>query len=102
MSSSVPGDRSGRADADATKATAAAQVQQVVAHNIASVREHLDRSMAAVASKSLPQILDGYAPAGVHDELVRAGLQIGAHWQPLLTGLEALSHEQRLNRIERI
>ena len=65
--------------------------------------------MAAVAPKSPPRIADGaqriadgYAPAGAHDELINHGGRIGAHWQPLLAGLEALSHEQRLDRVERI
>ncbi len=44
----------------------------------------------------------GYAPAAFCDELIGADGTIGAHWQPVLAGLDALSHEQRLERIDRI
>ena len=47
-------------------------------------------------------IATGYMPTGGYDELRRANGSIGAHWQPLLAGLDALSHAQRLERIEQI
>ena len=60
-------------------------------------------SMAAVAPKSSsPSVTAGYAASGAFDELLGADGTIGSHWQPLLTGLEALTHQQRLDRIERI
>ena len=39
---------------------------------------------------------------GSFDELVGVNGNVGAHWVPVLAGLEALSHEERLDRIERI
>ena len=43
-----------------------------------------------------------YATTPAFDELKAADGSIGSHWQPLLTGLDALNHEQRLDRIDRI
>ena len=42
------------------------------------------------------------ATTGTFDELMGADGVIGAHWQPVLAGLDALTHQQRLDRIDRI
>ncbi len=48
-------------------------------------------------------IARGYAPAATtFDELIRPDGQTAPHWFPVLAGLEALSQEQRIARIERI
>jgi hypothetical protein len=39
---------------------------------------------------------------GAFDEMLGADGLVGAHWQPVLAGLEALTHQQRLERMERI
>ncbi len=58
--------------------------------------------MAAAAAQSSPGIIDSYMARGSFDEMLRADRQVGTHWQPLLDSLDALTHEQRLERIERI
>ena len=57
---------------------------------------------AALPSATDGSITAGYAGKGVYDELIGANGSAAAHWQPVLSGLGALSHEQRLARIERI
>ncbi len=47
-------------------------------------------------------ITDGYVRSGAFDELIAPDGTIAPHWQPVLAGLESLSHEQRLERIDRI
>ena len=67
--------------------------------------------MAAVAPSAPKQSLTtGYSSPGVFDELIGNGAAGPAefehspfeHWGPVLAGLEALSHQERLDRIERI
>ncbi len=43
-----------------------------------------------------------YTPHGVFDELVDSNGMVAAHWQPFLAGLGAMSHDQRLQRVDRI
>ena len=57
---------------------------------------------AAATNLPAPSITAGYTPSGAFDELVGADGTMAAHWQSVLTGLDALTHEQRLERIERI
>ncbi len=47
-------------------------------------------------------LIANYRPNGPFDELIGPDGAVGGHWQPVLAGLEALTHEQRLERIERI
>lgn len=66
------------------------------------IPQETDRGMAATAAKTSPSIIEGYqAPSG-YDQMLGSERTIGPHWQPLLHGLDALTHEQRLERIERI
>ncbi|MFM9938961.1 MAG: circularly permuted type 2 ATP-grasp protein [Hyphomicrobiaceae bacterium] len=67
------------------------------------MEQQVGTSMAAAAPK-LPSIslASGYAPSGVFDELVGLDGVVGPHWQPVLAGLDALPHQQRMERIERI
>ena len=59
--------------------------------------------MAAVAPNArVSPITAGYTVPGGFDELIGSGGTIGSHWHPILAGLEALSHSQRLERIDRI
>lgn len=83
--------------------TAAIDSQPATSRADASgVRQENERSMAAAAAISAPSVVDSYTLSGSHDEMLRADRQVGAHWQPLLQTLDSLSHEQRLERIERI
>jgi uncharacterized circularly permuted ATP-grasp superfamily protein/uncharacterized alpha-E superfamily protein len=59
-------------------------------------------SATAVGPKATGPIAAGYAPRGPSDELIGPNGKVGAHWQSVLAGLDALTHEQRLERIERI
>ena len=58
----------------------------------------------ATAAQQTPAITitDGYRASGPFDELVGADGVVAAHWSTLLSGLERLSHQQRLDRIDRI
>jgi len=74
-----------------------------VSESAASARERVSTDMAAVAPKAAStSITAGYATSGAFDELVDQDRSIAPHWQPLLAGLDALTHEQRLARIDRI
>ncbi len=68
--------------------------------------EQVSTTMSAAAApigKSLSTaIADAYPTSAGHDELRSADGVIGSHWHPVLAGLDALSHDQRLERIERI
>ena len=64
--------------------------------------ERVDTGMAVAQPKTSPSIADGYLRTGAHDELIGADGRIGAQWQPVLAGLDALSHQERMDRIERI
>ena len=68
-------------------------------------QDQIANSMAAVAPHLLPtssSLTAGYAPAGGFDELIGSDGTIPPHWLSVLAGLEALTHEQRLDRIDRI
>ncbi len=56
-------------------------------------------TLESVASGS---VASGYATAGAFDELIAADGNVAPHWETVLAGLDALSHQQRLERIERI
>ena len=43
-----------------------------------------------------------YTPHGAFDELVDPHGMVAAHWQPFLAGLGAMTHDQRLQRVDRI
>ena len=60
--------------------------------------------MAAVAPKSpsMSSIASRYASAGAFDELIGADGTMARHWQPVIAGLDALTHLQRIERIERV
>lgn len=59
--------------------------------------------MPATAPKSTAvSLTTGYATAGGHDELIGDGGVVAPHWQPVLAGLESLSHAQRIERVNRI
>src|SRR5262245_2975741 len=59
--------------------------------------------MAAVAPNAQwTPTTAGYVPNGAFDELIGPDGAIAAHWQPFLAGLEGLTHQQRVDRIERI
>ena len=49
-----------------------------------------------------PLLAAGYTGVGQFDELLAGGTEPAAHWRPMLERLDRLTHEQRLNRIERI
>ena len=69
------------------------------------INEQVTTSMPAAASPktaSTAPIANGYKASGAFDELIGADGAIGHHWQPVLAGLDALTHEQRLERIDRI
>ena len=57
---------------------------------------------ATAATQRGISLASGYTSAGPFDELMAGGHVAAAHWSPLLASLEAYSHEQRLERIERI
>jgi uncharacterized circularly permuted ATP-grasp superfamily protein len=66
-------------------------------------REHVSTSMPAAAPKiTSPSLTASYATTASFDELTAGGSAVLPHWAPVLSGLEALTHEQRLDRIERI
>ena len=71
---------------------------------VANGDEQVDTSMAAVAvPKSLSSpLLASYVVSGGYDELLDAKGGVAPHWQPVVAGLEALTHQQRLDRIDRI
>ncbi len=71
------------------------------------VNEQVNTRMAAAAPKSTPKstpasVASAYATTAAFDEMIGAGGSVAPHWQTLLAGLDALTHEQRLERIERI
>ncbi len=57
---------------------------------------------SAASGVAAGSIIANYVPSGPCDELIGPDGAVGRHWQPVLAGLEALTHEQRLERIERI
>lgn len=57
---------------------------------------------AAIRTTSIGPVTQGYKTTGAFDELVAADGTMARHWHPVLAGLEALTHEQRLERIHRI
>ncbi len=57
---------------------------------------------AVVPKPTATTLSSGYVTSGTYDELVGADGVIGRHWQPVLNGLDALTHQQRLERIDRI
>ncbi len=60
-------------------------------------------SMSASAIKvAKSSVADGYASHAAYDELLDGDEFFGPQWQPILAGLDALTHPQRLDRIERI
>ena len=62
-----------------------------------------NNSMPAIAPQAPPaSITARYARTSAYDELISPDGSIAPHWQPILSGLEALTHEQRLERINRI
>ena len=66
-------------------------------------QERTATSMGSAAHKAMsPSLAAGYASTGGFDELIGADGTIGPHWQPVLAGIEALTHQQRLDRIDRI
>ena len=66
-----------------------------------ATRASQEASQPAAPAQSAP-LSAGYATTGTFDELIGADGVIAAHWQPVLAGLDALTHEQRLERIDRI
>jgi len=70
----------------------------------AAARPRVDRrSMSAIApSSASASLASGYAKLAGFDELIGPDGTVAPHWRPLLAGLEALSHQQRMERIERI
>lgn len=58
--------------------------------------------ISAALKPTSSSLTAGYATLGIGDELIGADGAIGAHWHAVLAGLEALTHEQRLERIDRI
>ena len=59
--------------------------------------------MPATAPKvPTPSLVANYAAPSGYDELRDASGNVAGHWQPVISGLETLTHEQRLNRIDRI
>ena len=59
--------------------------------------------MAAAAPKPTSASLTAaYEKSDAFDELMGADGTLSPDWQPVLAGLEALTHEQRLDRIDRI
>lgn len=61
-----------------------------------------DNTAAAAHRVPSMSILGGYRPTAIFDELIRPDGQTAPHWFPILAGLEALTHEQRIARTERI
>ncbi len=57
---------------------------------------------SASESEPAPSLTAGYGVPGAIDELISPDGTIGAHWRPVLDGLDALTHVQRLDRITRI
>src|SRR5215472_13553915 len=58
--------------------------------------------MSAAAVEATFAMAAGYAGRPGRDELIAADGAIGQQWRTILAGLDALGHEQRLDRIERI
>jgi uncharacterized circularly permuted ATP-grasp superfamily protein/uncharacterized alpha-E superfamily protein len=65
--------------------------------------EQVSTGMAALAQKPASAPLSaGYPVSDIFDEMVGRDGAIAPHWQALLAGLERLSHQQRLERVDRI
>ncbi len=65
--------------------------------------EQVITSMAVAVPKSTAtSIAAAYSRTGAFDELIGADGTVAPHWQTVLAGLEALTHQQRLERIDRI
>jgi uncharacterized circularly permuted ATP-grasp superfamily protein/uncharacterized alpha-E superfamily protein len=92
---------------DATESAASGTVaaDAIEAVTNASHNEQVTPGMpaAAVSKSAAPSsLVAGYKPSETFDELVSVDGTLGQHWKPILAGLEALTHQQRLERIERI
>ncbi len=84
-------------------ATSPAVVNHGTLDATARSNQQVNTSMAVAAPKSTStSIAAAYRTAGTFDELMGADGTIAPHWQPVLAGLDALSHQQRLDRMERI
>ena len=70
----------------------------------AGSNEQVSTSMPAAAAPkpTSASLTAGYTTAGTYDELVGNDGIIGRHWQTTIAGLESLTHQQRLERIDRI
>ncbi len=87
----------------ADQATSQAALVQSTSTGAPESDERIAKSMAVAApNQTSHPITARYASPGIFDELIGTDGKIAAQWQPLLSGLEALSHEQRLARIDRI
>ena len=65
--------------------------------------ERIEMSKATVAQHTpSASIAAAYQSTGTFDELVGTNGAVADHWTSFLSGLEALSHKQRLDRIDRI
>ncbi len=65
--------------------------------------QQVSTSMAVAAPKSTSTSISAdYRTAGAFDELIGTDGTIAPHWHPVLAGLNALTHQQRLERIDRI
>ena len=70
-------------------------------------QDQVTNSMAAATSHSKraspsSEVVAGYTATSAFDELLASDGAIRPHWHQLLAGLQSLSHEQRIDRIERI
>ena len=90
----------GRYSAPATDVVGEGNVY--VEHTALTVQQ-VDTSMPAPAQKpSTSSVMADYTVEGGYDELINAKGQIADHWQPVINGLDTLTHDQRGNRIDSI
>ena len=88
-----------------TRGTTPTTVDPGVLDGAARSFEQVSTSMAAAVPKptsTATPITADYTTTGAFDELAGRDGSLAPHWQPVLAGLGALTHQQRLDRIDRI